>query len=245
MMTLPDLDTPIFDVYLPYTKKTLRFRPFLVKEEKLLLMAASSKDISDIINTTLQVVQNCMIDGDIKAIDLPFFEVDYIFITLRAKSVGETLDVNFVCNNIIHHQESDGAHKCGTIFPVALDILKADFINPLQSDSAKITLSVDAGVVMKYPSYKAMKLASETLDSKLDTIKASIDYIWKGDKVYKTAEIELEELSAYVDNFTIGQLKALERWVDNFPSFVVQTTKVCPKCGFSHEIVYRDFQNFF
>lgn len=235
---------PLFDVHLPFTKKTLTFRPFVVKEEKLLLMAAASGDTQDIIKTTLQVVENCLVGDTVKISSLPFFEVDYLFITLRAKSIGETVDVNFICNHSI--KEPDGDHKCGTIFPVALDILKADFINaPIKPSGNKINLGVSSGVVMKYPSYKAMKVASESLDSKLDTIKASIDSIWKGDKVYKSVDLQPEDLDSFMDNLTMGQVKLLEQWVDNFPSFILRKTQPCPKCGFVHDIVYKDFQSFF
>lgn len=242
---LPELMTPVFDVTLPYTNKTIRVRPFLVKEEKLLLMAAQSKSTKDIIDTTLQVVQNCLIDSDLKAADLPFFEVDYLFITLRAKSVGEVVEINFKCNNPVG--DIGLRTPCGHIFPVALDILQAKIVKPREVNK-KIALTGSVGAIMGYPNYREMKtVMSEVsdLETKLRIIKASVDSIWEGEKVYTKKDITPEDLDKFVDNLTKGQLELLEEWVDNFPSFEIKTSKVCPKCGFDHAINYGDFRSFF
>ena len=244
---LPDLTTPIFDVTLPYTAKTIRARPFLVREEKLLLMAAASKITKDIIDTTLQVVQNCLIDSEVKAADLPFFEVDYLFIALRAKSVGETVEINFKCNNRVG--DIGLTTPCGHIFPVALDILKAEIVKPKEVDKKiALTPTKDVGAKMRYPNYADMKtIMSEVndLESKLRIIKASIDTIWSGDTVYTRKDMTPEDLDKFIDGLTKGQLSLLEEWVDNFPHFEISTTKQCPKCKFEHKITYGDFRSFF
>ena len=117
-MTLPTIDVPIYDITLPSNGKTVKIRPFLVKEEKLLLMAIESKDNENIIKTTKQVISNCIISGDIDLEKMPFFDVDYLFIALRAKSIGEKIETSYVCNNEIEGQ------KCGGVFTADIDISK-------------------------------------------------------------------------------------------------------------------------
>ena len=104
---LPKIDVPIYNVKLPSTGQELSVRPFLVKEEKMLLMAVKSDDAQEIIRTTKQVINNCIVSPEIDVDTLPFFDIDYLFIALRAKSVGESIDVNFICQS-----EVDG-DKCG------------------------------------------------------------------------------------------------------------------------------------
>ena len=111
-MTLPKIDVPTYDVTLPSSGKEIRIRPFLVKEEKLLLMAVESKDSENIIKTTKQVINNCIVSGDIDLDKIPFFDVDYLFIALRAKSIGEKIEVNYRCNNNV------GGQPCNGVFNV-------------------------------------------------------------------------------------------------------------------------------
>ena len=115
-MTLPKIDVPIYDITLPSNGKTIKIRPFLVKEEKLLLMAIESKDNDNIIKTTKQVINNCIVSGDLDLEKIPFFDVDYLFIALRAKSIGEKIETSYVCNNVV-----DG-NKCGGVFETDIDI---------------------------------------------------------------------------------------------------------------------------
>ena len=114
---LPKIDLPTYDLKLPSNGKEVTFRPFLVKEEKLLLMAAKSNDANEIIKTTKQVINNCIIEpSDLNVDTLPFFDVDCLFIAMRAKSVGESIKVNFVCQNSVENA------KCGGKFEIAIDI---------------------------------------------------------------------------------------------------------------------------
>lgn len=239
IMELPKIDVPILELPLPSSGKTVHVRPFTVKEEKLLLQAAQSKDTQEIINTTKQVINNCMID-DVKVNDLPFFDIDYLFIALRAKSIGEVIEMNYSCNAFV-----DGA-KCGGVFPVGLDISKATIMKNEEIEQ-KIMLSADVGVMMKYPSYDAMKvIASDTgYDKRVRLIYNSIDYIFDKQQVYSSKDMDKEKIVAFVDDLTQANLSKLEAWVDNLPYFEIKTEATCPKCGFVHKIRYKDFSSFF
>ena len=238
-MDLPKIDVPILELTLPSSGKTVQARPFTVKEEKLLLQAAQSKETTEIINVTKQVINNCLVDNT-KVNDLPFFDVDYLFIALRAKSIGEVIEMNYSCNHTVEGQ------KCGGVFPVQLDISKATILKPEELEP-KIMLSGEVGVMMKWPSYDAMKvIASDSAyDKRVRLIYNSIDYIFDKAQVYSSKDMDKEKIVKFVDDLTQANLSKLEQWVDNLPYFEIKTEKACPKCGFVHNIRYRDFSSFF
>lgn len=240
-MDLPKIDVPIYELKLPSSGKTIRVRPFLVKEEKLLLIAVESKDQNTIIQTTKQIINNCLIDNDINIEKLPFFDVDYLFIALRAKSIGEKVSVNFICN-----MYNEGA-KCGTMFPVDIDISKCE-VKREKDISPTIKLTDRVTIKMKYPSYEVMKRFIENEDvmtKKIKIMASSIDQIIDGDKVFSSKDYTKDQLEQYIESFTEEQFKKLEEYVDNFPSFVILAQGTCPKCKFEHNLEYKDFTSFF
>jgi hypothetical protein len=238
---LPKLSLPIYELKLPSSGKSVKIRPFTVKEEKLLLMALNSKDDNQIVETTKQVINNCILTEDLDVEKLPFFDMDYLFIALRAKSVGEHIDVNFICNN-----RPEGGDKCGMVFPVAVDISKIEVENRGIEKSIKLTNTIV--VKMKYPSYEVMKRLVDNEDDisrKVKVIVESLDMIIDGDKTYSYKDHSKEELETFVEGFTEEQFKRISHFVDNFPGFTIVAEKECPKCGFNHRIKYKDFTSFF
>lgn len=249
-MNLPKLTTPIYQVILPSNGQTIRIRPFVVKEEKLLLMAAQSNDVNEIIDTTLQVVDNCLVDNDIKggAKSLPFFDIDYLFIAMRAKSIGEVINMNFTCNNIVTNDTITPpvSQKCNAVMPVELNISKPHIIKKEMQD--KIWITPEVGIKMTYPNYSSMKKLmslEDDLTRRMQAYMISIDYLFDKDKVYPITEISKEELTDFFDRMTKEQTNKLDEWVENFPSFEIHKEQVCPKCGFNHTIKYKDFTSFF
>ena len=240
-MTLPKIDVPIYELQLPSSKNSVRVRPFLVKEEKLLLIAVESKDQNSIIQTTKQIISNCLIDDDVNVDKLPFFDVDYLFIALRAKSIGETVTVNFICNMFTE------GNKCSAKFPVDIDIGKCE-VKQKEDVSSTIKITDKVTIKMKYPGYEVMKRFMENEDAmskKIKIMAASIDQIIDGSKVLSSKDYSREELEKYIETFTEEQYKKLEHFVDNFPSFVILAEGKCPKCGFEHKLEYTDFTSFF
>lgn len=240
-MDLPKIDVPVYELKLPSSGKDIRVRPFLVKEEKLLLIAVESKDQNTIIQTTKQIINNCLIDKDTNIEKLPFFDIDYLFIALRAKSIGETVNVNFICN--IYKE----GIKCGTMFPVDIDISKCE-VKRKEDVSPVIQLTDKVSIKMKYPSYEVMKRFVENEDAltkKIKLIAASIDQIIDGNKVLSSKDYSREQLEQYIETFTEEQFKKVEYFVDNFPSFVILAEGHCPKCKFDHKLEYTDFTSFF
>ncbi len=240
-MALPKIDVPTYDVILPSNGKTIRIRPFLVKEEKLLLMAVESKDNENIIKTTKQIINNCIVFGDVDVDKLPFFDIDYLFIALRAKSIGESIEMSYTCNNTV-----DG-NRCGGVFQADIDISNC-VIEKNADIGLDVKLSNTLTIKMKYPTYSIMKMimGNETiLQKKIRVIGSCVDKIVNGDKVYTTKDFSKEELRRFIEDLTQEQYKKLEEFVDNLPTFYIASKSICPKCQYEHNIKYTDFTRFF
>lgn len=238
---LPVIDLPTYDIKVPSTGKTIKIRPFKVKEEKLLLMAAESNDSQEIINTTKQILKNCILTEDIDIEKLPFFDIDYIFIALRAKSVGESIDIKFTCNNLVDN------YTCGNIFPAKIDITNCKIVKN-ESLNSRIELDSSVTVGMKYPTYAEMKTITDSkkaIDVEMNIIASCIDTIMKKDTVYTRKDMTKEEILAFIDNLSQEQYRKLEYYIENFPTFVITTEAVCDKCGFHHHLEYKEFESFF
>lgn len=242
---LPTIDLPVYTVKLPSSSKEVRLRPFIVKEEKLLLMALESGDLKDIIETVKQVMSNCLIDNDLNLDKLPFFDIDYLFITMRAKSVGEDISLRFICKNVVPDEEGK-EKECGHRMNVSVNLSNIH-INNLDIDK-NIQLSPKISMKMKYPSYAIMKTIDSNeneMDKKIKYVMASIDKIVDGDSVYDVKDYTKEELQAFIEGLTEEQFGKLEYFVDNFPEFGILLKSKCGKCNFEHLKRYTDFSDFF
>jgi hypothetical protein len=240
-MTLPKIELPTYEVTLPSTGEEVTIRPFTVKEEKILLMAADSGDDNYIINTTKQIINNCLITDTVKIDKLPFFDVDYLFIALRAKSIGEAIEMQFVCNAVVDEQ------PCKNVFYEFIDISKAT-INKDESISNRIQLSDKISVKMKYPTYSMMKMLGgekAVIEKKINLIVNCIEQIVNGDKIYSYKDYSKQDLTEFVEGLTEDQFLKLCKFVENFPSFSVKLNTQCPRCNFEHYIEYDDFTSFF
>ena len=236
---LPKIDVPTYEIELPSNKEKITVRPFTVKEEKLLLIALESEDPEEITKTVKQVINNCLIKGKVEIEKLPFFDIDFLFIFLRAKSIGESIEVNLTCNN-----EVDG-HVCGNVFPTMMDISKCEIERADLSNDIK--LSEKQGVRLRYPNYAEMKRVEygDEIDSKTNAIVNSIDYIYDANGMYSWKDYSKEELKEFVEGLTEENYKKLEDFIASFPTFVVKLEATCDKCGFHHNVRYSDFYDFF
>jgi hypothetical protein len=238
---LPKIDLPMYELKLPSSGKTVTFRPFLVKEEKLLLMAVKSDDPNEIINTTKQVINNCLINSDINLDTIPFFDIDCLFIALRAKSVGESIDVNYVCQNKVDDQ------KCGGQFPVKIDISNVT-VDKKAEIGSEIKFNDKLIFYMKYPNYSVIRLLNtddDSLEKKIKIIAASVEKIFANEQYYTSKDLSPKELQDFIEGLTQEQFNKLADYIANFPTFFVKAEGVCPKCGKNHTVRYKDFMRFF
>ena len=179
-MALPRIDTPIFDLKLPLSGKNIKFRPFLVKEQKNLLMALEADDKETIERNIKQILHNCTLTENINIEKLPVVDVEYYFINLRAKSVGEIVDNTYICNN-----EVEGKN-CGNKMKVSIDLNDIQIQNYSPDDSL-IQLTPKISMKMKYPEFSVVEKLSEnknSVDAAFKIIVDSIEYIFDGDQYY-------------------------------------------------------------
>ena len=203
-MALPVIDSPIFSIELPSTKNTLRFRPFTVKEEKLLLLASESEDAKTVSDTIKQVLNNCFVD-EVDINTLAIFDVEYVFIKLRAKSV----------NNIVELQFNDD-HDKNVKTEIDLEEVIVEF-DPEHTN--QINLSEKVILTMKYPSFsmfEAMSGGKENTDMS-DILKETIDKVVNGDEVLSLKDYSNEEITAFTDSFTSKNMRDIEKFFGTLP----------------------------
>ena len=204
---LPKIQQPIFTLNLPISKKTIKYRPMLVKEEKMLLMAKESADLTDIINNLEQVINNCILD-DIDINQLPMVEVEYIFVNLRGKSIGNIIELKFT-----DEYNKKKAHGV----TVDVDQIK---INIPENYQPKIQINDSLGVILKPPTLFATKnLNFKNTDAEIgtDLISKCIESVYTNDEVYNASEYTQAELLEFVEGLTINALKKIESFFENLP----------------------------
>lgn len=240
-MSLPKLDVPSYEITLPLSKKVVKFRPFLVKEQKNLLMAMESNESSTVHTTIKDILNNCTLTEGINLDTLPIIDVEYYFINLRAKSVGEVVNSRYRCNN-----EVDGK-VCNNIMEVDVNLMD---VKPTQENPAEpeIKLTNKIIVKMKYPEFGVVKdsLKYENVNEiTFNMIANSIEYIYDGEQFYYAHESSTEELMEFVEGMNQQQFAKVEEFFNNLPELKHTVNIKCNKCGFEHKIDVQGLESFF
>ena len=231
---------------LPLSKKEISFRPFLVKEQKMLLLGMESEDKEDIERNIRQVLNNCTQTPGINIEELPILDMELYFIHLRARSVGEIVENKYRCENVIS-PEGSPTEVCGGSMPVSINLLdiKPNMEN-VQNNVIKITDSIS--VTMRYPRYGASQKASKqekVSDMAFDVIVDSIESVWDGEKMVYSSEVTREDLVEFIESLNKQQFASVEGFFDTLPILNKKITTTCGKCGFNHTIEVEGLQNFF
>lgn len=239
-MPLPKLDVPIYETNLISNGKTIKFRPFLVKEQKLFLMATQSDDMGDAIQTIKQVLNNCILTEDINVEDLSTFDLEYLFLQLRSKSVGEVVNLRYTCNNDIV-----GEKKCGGIvkFDLNLQDIKPD---TQPNHTNKIQITPKLGIVMKYPTFKMLQQNKNIDDiDVLEMIVDCVDYIYDENEIYYAKDSTKQELTEFIESMQKEDFEKIEEFFNTMPKLRKDLDFKCPKCGYQEVITIEGIQNFF
>ena len=238
-MALPKITSPIYTTKLISTGKEIRFRPFTVKEEKLFLMASESEDLNSSVDTIKQVLNNCILD-DIDVDSLPVFDIENLFLNLRARSVGEVVKLKYRCNNIVNDS------VCGNTVGIDLNVLE---IEPTHypDHNKKIELTDNLGIVMKYPSLSLLKDFNfkDEVESIIKITTSCIDYIYDADNIYYSKDSSQSELTEFVESLQSSDLEKIKKFFDTMPKMVKQLNFKCSKCGHEDTITVEGIQNFF
>ena len=245
-MALPKIDVPTYETKLISNGKTVKYRPFLVKEQKLFLMAAQSTDEKETVDVVKQVLNNCIL-SDIDVDDLPTFDLEHLFMQLRARSVGEVVNLKYNCNNTV--KDDKGEEKtCGSLVKFDLNILD---IKPIidEKHSSKIEISDKLGIVMKYPTLSLIKdvgnLANEDVDTVLNVIVSCIDYIYDEEQMYYAKDSTKEELLEFIENLQQEDMEKIQFFFTTMPKIAKELDFKCEKCGYEEIITVQGIQNFF
>ena len=234
-MVLPKLNTsPKYEMVIPSLKQTVRYRPYLVKEEKVLLMAFESNDSSQAMNAIIDTILVC-IDENIKRETLTTFDVEYMFTQIRSKSVGETSKVNVKCE------------KCETLNAVTINLAEVELDTP-ESVNNEIQLTPEVSIELSYPSADSLiSIDKEATQAEkiLATIVASIDVIKTEEERVSTKDVTKQEVEEFVDGMTGEQFSNLAEYVKNIPTLKENVEFVCENCGHNNSRELVGFTDFF
>ena len=240
-MPLPKISTPTYELTLPSTGKKIKYRPFLVREEKVLILALESEDPTQIANAVKKTLKECIQSRGVKVEDLPTFDIEYLFLNIRGKSVGEAVDLIVTCPD-------DGE----TTVPVKIYI---DEIEVVKADDHTSDIKLDDTLTlrMKYPSlnefvknnFDFTEDAADDLNKSFEIIASCVDVIYNEDEVWAAQDCTKKELLAWMDGLNSNQFKEIEKFFTTMPK-LAHTIKVTnPKTKVESEVTLEGLQSFF
>jgi hypothetical protein len=237
-MALPMNVMPTYTLTIPSTQKQVKFRPFVVKDQKALLIAQATEDLVVMLDTVKSVIESCVVDK-IDVDKLASFDIEYIFAQLRAVSVGEMVDLIFRCDTC----EDDKA-----IAKVRIDLRELTVETPDGHDP-KIPLFDDVGVMMKYPSLSTLKelenAAIDDIDAMFNITADCIEYIYTSEELFYSHEQSREELLQFVNNLTADQFNKIENFFRTMPRLRQYVKYTCPVCNKEHNKYLEGLSSFF
>jgi len=236
-MALPKLNTPTYELEVPSTDEKIKYRPFLVKEEKILLMAMESKDNAQIINAVKDIVSSCTFEK-LNVATMPMFDMEFIFLNIRAKSVGEVSKLKILCPD-----------DKKTYASVELDLTKVE-VQVGDDHSNKIELTDDMGIIMTYPTIDSfLESGIETVNASnmLDVVGSCVLQIYeqKGEKVYQAKDQTKKELTEFIESMNSGQFKKLQSFFDTMPKLTHTIQVKNPKTKKTSDVKLTGLNDFF
>ncbi len=235
-MALPQVSLPTYELEVPSTGKKIKYRPFVVKEEKILLLALESGDDKQIEDAVRTLLKNC-IQSRVKLEDLAIFDLEYIFLNIRAVSVGEVVEMLLTC-------EDDGE----TQIRYNLNLTEVQVSKPEGHDS-KIMLSDTMGVIMKYPSFeefvKVSIIGKDTSSEVIDIMARCVDQIFDNEDVYDSSTTSKKEFVQFIEGLTNKQFEDVQSFFSEMPQLKHEIKLKNPNTGVDNEFVIQGLTNFF
>ena len=238
-MPLPKISTPTYEMVLPSSNKKIKYRPFLVKEEKVLILAMESQDTATVANAVKDVLKNCILSRGIKVEKLSTFDIEYLFLNIRGKSVGEAIEVMVTCPD-------DGKTQVPT--SINIDEIKVIIDDDHQRD---IKLDDTYSLRMRYPSLDEFvknnfATASDiSVDDTFDLIASCVDQVYSEEESWAAADCTQKELTQFVESLNSNQFKEVEKFFDTMPKLSHTVKVINPNTKNENEVVLEGLQNFF
>ena len=238
-MPLPKIATPVYELELPSTGQTIEYRPFLVKEEKVLVIALESEDTKQITSAIKNVIKNCIRTKGVKVEDLPTFDIEYLFLNIRGKSVGEEIEVNVTCPD-------DGV----TQVPITINL---DDIQVQKNEEHSNRIKVDDSIMMemKYPSLDQFIKNNfdfdekNAMDQSFELIATCIDKIFTEDEVWAVEDCSKKEIVDFLEQMNSSQFKEIEKFFETMPKLSHSITVKNPKTKKENVVVIEGLAGFF
>ena len=238
-MPLPKIATPTYELELPSTKSTIKYRPFLVKEEKLLVLALESEDTKEITTAIKSVIKNCIQTRGIKVETLPTFDIEYLFLNIRGKSVGEEVEVNIIAPD-------DGETQISVT--IALNDIK---VVEQEDHNKQIKLDDSLMMEMKYPSLDQFIKNNfdfdqrNNIDQSFELISTCIDKTYNEDEVWSTSDVSKKEVIEFLEQMNSLQFKQIEKFFETMPKLSHTLEVVNPKTKVKSSVVLEGLSSFF
>ena len=238
-MPLPKIATPTYELELPSTGETIQYRPFLVKEEKLLVLALESENTKEITTAIKNVIKSCIFTKGIKVESLPTFDIEYLFLNIRGKSVGEEIEVNIICPD-------DGE-------TYVLTKINIDDIQVQKKEEHTNKIKVDSSIVMemRYPSLEQFIKSNfdfnsdSSMDQSFDLVAACVDKIYNEDEVWASADVTKKELIEFLEQMNSSQFKEIEKFFETMPKLSHEVKIKNPKTEVESTVVLEGLSSFF
>lgn len=236
-MALPKLNTPTFGLTLPSTGKRITFRPFVVKEEKTLLIAAQSEDPNDMIDAVKNTIASCVLDKSVSIDTLPYFDVEYIFMNIRAKSVGEIVKLEY--------RHAGGKNYegmvCEAVTPVEINLEQVQ-VEKKEGHDNKVQLDDKLGLEMRYPNFDDIKLVSQGADE-IQMLAKCIVSVYDNDNVYEPDN--LQDAVEFLESLSSSQFENIMKFIDTMPKLRHTFSYKCRGCGQEDTVTLEGMADFF
>ena len=237
-MPLPKINTPTYELTLPSNGKKIKYRPFLVREEKILIMALETEDQKQITAAIIQILTACIMTRGVKLNELATFDIEYLFLNVRSKSVGETISLNLICPD---------DEKTSVEVSIDLDSIK---VKKDKSHTNTIKLDDNLSLKLKYPSMKQFiesnfEAGVESVSNTMDVVISSIDMIYNEEESWNASESTKKELEDFIDQLNTKQFKLIENFFDTMPKLSHKIKVKNPKTDVESTVLLEGLAAFF
>jgi hypothetical protein len=251
MSNLPKLKTPTYFLTIPSTKKKVKYRPFLVQEEKILLLIKESEDEKEMVNCMKDIISACTY-GKVDVSKLALFDIEYMFLQLRAKSIGETIEIPMKCKNeieeLVVNEEGINEKKtkvCGNVINFVIDLTKVKVKFPI-NHTKDIIIEDDIGVSFRYPDIDDTINSDMIKENPIEYIASLITSIFDKDNIYDASVVKKEDMVNWLNQLTRKQFEKIQKnFFDSMPSIKHTIKYKCDKCGKSGEYTFEGVSDFF
>tara|TARA_B100001778_G_scaffold330394_1_gene332803 strand:+ start:677 stop:1393 length:717 start_codon:yes stop_codon:yes gene_type:complete len=237
-MPLPKINTPTYELSLPSNGKKIKYRPFLVREEKILIMALETENQKQITDAVVEILDACIMTRGIKVQNLATFDIEYIFLNVRSKSVGETINVNIICPD---------DEKTSVEIPIDLETIK---VKKDKSHTNIVKIDDNLSLKLKYPSMDQFiesnfESSDDTIKNTMKVITSSIDMIFSEEESWNASESTPKELEEFIEQLNSKQFQTIEKFFDTMPKLSHRVKVTNPKTNVESTVILEGLAAFF